>query len=400
MNKTFKHKILQHLDVIGLFIFCLAFFYYLIINVRTDITTHIEQIRRININAAHYPANFLFYLIVNLLSGFGQVKILNLVAVIVLSAAAVLKYSLSKEFIVSLNPAQKQEIILRKNTPFILIALALFFCFAIPDPFSLFVLKKVYLSKFVPMVWHNSTSIFLFPFAILLYWKQLKMFNAKNHVNAKEIIIINILVVLNLLIKPSFIFAYAPVTFFFLLHKKNVIHNLKIWFIQLTPVITTVVVLILQYYFIYVKQDGSFFYEKSELAIGLPFQLLLQFVPWWFIPFSFIFSYALVLFTVVSYKEILRYTPFFYALALTVFAIFISAFVIETGPRALHGNFLWQNVICTYLLFLATIAFLTPKLLNKQHWSIKDKVLVGLFTAHACAGILYPLKIVITTSYY
>ena len=399
MNKTFKHKILHHLDVIGLFIFCLAFFYYLIINVSTDITTHIEQIRRININAAHYPANFLFYLIVNLLSGFSQVKILNLVAVIVLSAATVLKYSLSKAFIVSINPAQNQEIIWRKNTHFILIALALFFCFAIPDPFSIFILKKMYLSKFVPMVWHNSTTIFLFPFAILLFWKQLKMFNTKNDIVVKEILIINLLVVLNLLIKPSFIFAYAPITFFFLLHK-NVLRNYKIWFIQLTPIITTLVVLMLQYYFIYVKQDGSFFYEKSELAIGLPFQFLLQFVPWWFIPFSFIFSYALVLFTMVCYKEILSYTPFCYALALTVFAIFISAFVIETGPRALHGNFLWQNVICTYLLFLVTITFLTPKLLNKQRWSIKDKVLLGLFTAHACAGLLYPLKIVITTSYY
>lgn len=399
MNKTFKHKILHHLDVIGLFIFCLAFFYYLISNISTDITTHIEQIRRININAAHYPANFLFYLIVNILSGFSQVKILNLVAVIVLSAATVLKYSLSKAFIVGLNPAQNQEIKWRKKTHFILIALALFFCFAIPDPFSIFILKKMYLSKFVPMVWHNSTTIFLFPFAILLFWKQLKMFKAKNHIDVKEILIINLLVVLNLLIKPSFIFAYAPITFFFLLHK-NVIRNYKIWFIQLTPIITTLVVLMLQYYFIYVKQDGSFFYEKSELAIGLPFQFLLQFVPWWFIPFSFIFSYALVLFTMVCYKEILSYTPFCYALALTVFAIFISAFVIETGPRALHGNFLWQNVICTYLLFLVTITFLTPKLLNKQGWSIKDKVLLGLFTAHAFAGLLYPLKIVITTSYY
>ncbi len=399
MNKTFKHKILHHLDVIGLFIFCLAFFYYLISNISTDITAHIEQIRRININAAHYPANFLFYLIVNLLSGFSQVKILNLVAVIVLSAATVLKYSLSKAFIVSINPAQNQEIIWRKKTHFILIALALFFCFAIPDPFSIFILKKMYLSKFVPMVWHNSTTIFLFPFAILLFWKQLKMFNTKNDIAVKEILIINLLVVLNLLIKPSFIFAYSPITFFFLLHK-NVMRNYKIWFIQLTPIITTLVVLMLQYYFIYVKQDGSFFYEKSELAIGLPFQFLLQFVPWWFIPFSFIFSYALVLFTMVCYKEILSYTPFCYALALTVFAIFISAFVIETGPRALHGNFLWQNVICTYLLFLVTITFLTPKLLNKQRWSIKDKVLLGLFTAHACAGLLYPVKIVITTSYY
>ncbi len=399
MNKSIKKNILNNIDTLGLFVFCLGFFSYLIINISTDITTHIEQIRRINANVAHYPANFLFYFIVNLLSAFSQVKILNFVTVIVLSAAAVLKYSLSKHFILSVNPAINEEINWRKKAKLITVTLALFFCFAIPDPFSLFVLKKMYLSKFVPMVWHNSTTIFLFPFAILLFWKQLNMFNAKNDIAVKDIIIINILVIVNLLIKPSFIFAYAPVTFFFLLNK-NATGNFKSLIIKLTPLFTTLLVLTLQYYFIYVRQDGSFFYEKSELAIGTPFQFLLGFVPGWFIPFSFIFSYALVIIAVVNYKEILSYTPFRYALALTVFAIFISAFIIETGPRALHGNFLWQNVICTYLLFLVTIAFLTPKLINKQSWNVKDKLTVGLFIAHACAGILYPLKIVLTTSYY
>jgi hypothetical protein len=399
MNKSFKNYIPNFLDVIGVFVFSGCFFSYLIINVSTDITTHIEQIRRINANVAHYPANFLFYFIVNLFSGFSQVKILNVVTVLVLSVAVVLKYSLSKRFILNSNPADKEEIKWHKTAYFSIITLALFFCFAIPDPFSLFVLKKMYLSKFVPMVWHNSTTIFLFPFSILLFWKQLKMLNNKNEIVVKDIIIINLLVIVNLLIKPSFILAYAPVTFFFLLNK-NAIGNFKSWIIKLTPLFTTVLLLMLQYYFIYVKQAGSFFYEKSELAIGTPFQFLLSIVPGWFIPFSFIFSYAIVIMAIINYKEILSNTAFRYALSLTVFAIFISAFIIETGPRALHGNFLWQNVICTYLLFLSTIAFLTPKLINKQTWNVKDKLTVGLFIAHACAGILYPLKIVFTTSYY
>jgi hypothetical protein len=92
----------------------------------------------------------------------------------------------------------------------------------------------MYLSKFVPLVWHNSTTILLFPFAILLFWKQLKMLDTKNEISAKEIAVINILVVLNLLIKPSFIFAYAPVTFMFLMNKKA-FQNVKSLMLKLTP---------------------------------------------------------------------------------------------------------------------------------------------------------------------
>jgi hypothetical protein len=127
---------------------------------------------------------------------------------------------------------------------------------------------------------------------------------------------------------------------------------------------------------------------------------LLGFVPLWFIPFSFIFSYALVIFATIFYKEILNFTPFKYALSLTIFGIVISAFIIERGPRELHGNFLWQNVICTYLLFMTTVSFLASKLLIKATWTLKDRILGSLFFIHAISGILYLIKIVVTTSYY
>ena len=115
---------------------------------------------------------------------------------------------------------------------------------------------------------------------------------------------------------------------------------------------------------------------------------MLGFFPFWFIPFSFIVSYALVIFEMISYKVIIRYTPFKYAFCLTVFGIIISAFIIEKGPREFHANFLWQNVICTFLLFMTTVAYLSPKLLSKETWVIKDKILVTLFFVHALSGIL------------
>jgi hypothetical protein len=340
-----------------------------------------------------------FYFIVNLLSGFGHFKILNLVTVCALSSAAVLKYCFSKQFILSMNDAFREELKTRKITYFTIIMLALFFSFAIPDPFTLFVLKKIYITKFVPMVWHNSTTIFLFPFAILLFWKQLQTFNTSRKSTHWDYLALNTLVIVNLLIKPSFIFAYAPVTFFFLVIDIRG-ESFKKILLKLSPLITAAVIILTQFYLIFMKQEGSFYNEPSTLALSTPFQFFTNFVPLWFIPFSILLSFALPLYTLITHNEIMWYAPFRFALALTIFGILISAFIIELGPRMFHGNFLWQNVICTYLLFLSTVSYLIPKFINTNKKTLSDKVIVGLFVVHAFSGILYLIKFVVTTSYY
>jgi hypothetical protein len=37
---------------------------------------------------------------------------------------------------------------------------------------------------------------------------------------------------------------------------------------------------------------------------------------------------------------------------------------------------------------MTTVAYLSPKLLSKETWVIKDKILVTLFFVHALSGIL------------
>ena len=369
-KSTIGSKLLNYIDVILLFIICTGMFSYLIQQPSSDIAVHMKQIQHINIYDVSYPANFLFYFIVNLCAGFTNGKLLYVVTVVLLSLACIGKYLISKYFIISFNLQFNHSVL--NNKTLLVSTLALFFCFAIPDPFSIFVLKKMYISKFVPLVWHNSTTIFLFPFAILLFWKQLQILDTKHKANINEIIALNTLVLINLLIKPSFIFTYAPVTFFFLWKKGHLNKN---GLLKLSPFFTIGLVLTLQYYFIFVKQQGSFYNDVSKVMLGKPFEFMLNFVPAWFIPVSLIFSFAFILFAMMAYKEILNFTPFKYALTLTVVGIIISAFLIETGPRALHGNFIWQNVICTYLLFLTSVSYFVPRLLSQKVWFFKDKIL-------------------------
>jgi hypothetical protein len=394
-----KSKLINYLDVTILFSCCLFIFTYLTQYIATDINAHLEQIKRINYGQANYPANFLFYYIVNLLAGFSNGRLLLASAVFVLSAACTGKYIISKQFIMHFCNAINPKVSTTFSKQIVVIASALFFCFAIPDPFSLFVLKKMYLGKFVPMVWHNSTTIFLFPFAILLFWKQLNLFDPKLNFKSIDIVIINLLVIINMLVKPSFLFTFAPVTLFFLIQRFKV-ESLKNWILKATPIFTTFLVVLIQYYFIYIKQDGSFYHEQSKVALSFPFELMSTFIPNWFIPFTFIFSFAFIIYTMIVYKEIINFMPFRYALTLAIVGILISAFFIEIGPRALHGNFLWQNVICSYLLFLTTISFITPKLISKKTWTTNDKILGLLFLTHTISGFLYLFKIAITTSYY
>ena len=386
----------RNLDAILLFIFCAGVFTFLIAFVSTDITVHIAHIESINANKNVYPSNFGFYLLINLLSGFSSIKGVEYVnTIMLLSVAAVAKYVISKKIILELNPSTFDE---NKRNELKIVALALFFCFAIPDPFLVFVLREYYLGRFAPIVWHNSTTILVFPFAILLFWQQLNVLNTSKIASSKEILFLNILVVLNAIIKPSFIFVYAPVTFFFLIAKfKDT--KLKVLLLNITPIFTAVLVVFMQTFLIYKLGLGSFQKDKSSIAIGYPFKVLTQWAPMWYLPISLILSFALPIFTLTAYKESLKYRPLLYALSLTIAGLIISALFYETGPRFEHGNFIWQNVICAYLMFLSTLAFLSPKILDTTTWTYKERIVFVLLAMHVLSGLLYLIKIGQTLSY-
>lgn len=144
---------------------------------------------------------------------------------------------------------------------------------------------------------------------------------------------------------------------------------------------------------------GSFQESDSSISFGYPFKMLTAWIPMWYIPISFILSFLLPIFASIIYKEILTHKPYLFALCLTVTGIVISTFVYEEGPRMYHGNFMWQNIICSYLLFLSTVSFLTPKILDKNSWKLKEKIIMGLFALHTFSGILYLVKIGLTLSY-
>lgn len=395
IDKIIKSK---NFDNMLVFVLSISIFLAILHFINTDVQIHLESIVRVNNGSAAYAPHFLFFFAVNFLSFFSSnISLMFFVSAVVLSLATVGKFIVSKEIISELTLLSKHE---NKIMVIKVLSFMLLFCFAIPDVYNFFVLKKMYLGRTPSVVWHNSTIISVFPFAILLFWKQLKMFdNIYKSLYHRDILIVSILVCLNIVIKPSFIFVFVPVTIFIILKdfRKT---NLRDCLIKLFPVFLAVVFLGIQYVTIYNYQIGSFQAEKSSIAITVPFEFFRHFIPSWYIPVSFVFSFAFPMITVLYYRDVLKYKPFLYALYLTLMGVFISAIFNEAGPRKFHGNLVWQNIICTYLLFLTTVSFVLPKFFKVKRYPKEMNIIGLIFIVHFLSGVLYLFKMYFTKSYY
>ncbi len=113
-------------------------------------------------------------------------------SIAVLSLITLYKYQIVKKIIVSELNTSDYKIAS-------IISAVLLFVFALP---SVLIFNNLYyLGSFSPNIWHNSTTIFVIPFVILLYresCQQLLPFNSKR------LWIIVLLILINVCIKPSF----------------------------------------------------------------------------------------------------------------------------------------------------------------------------------------------------
>ncbi|MBW1297140.1 hypothetical protein [Aquimarina litoralis] len=394
VKNIFESKVIDRIVVFTLFF---ILFWFIIKYLPADMKLHIDAIVRVNNGQESYSPHFLFFFIVNFLSFFSNnISLMIFVTAVVLALASLGKYLITDRMISDVGLGIQEKY---KATVIKMISFALLFCFAIPDVYSFFVLKMMYLGRTPSMVWHNSTIITVFPFAILLFWKQLRIFdNNYEKLFHKDIMIVSLLVIINILIKPSFVFVYIPVTALFIL-KHFDIRNYKDFLIKIFPIVLGAIVILIQFISIYYNTSESLKVDNNSIAIGTPFEFIRNFIPSWYIPFAFIFSFAFPIIVASLYKEILKYLPFVYSVYLAIFGILVSAFFIEDGSRKFHGNFTWQNIVCAYMVFLSTVLFLVSKHSEKRDFSRKMFIVWGVLLLHFLSGVLYLFKMYFTGSY-
>ena len=389
-------KRLLRLDTLAFFLFSTCFFYFLLLRTGfeyypiTDIKLHAITILKVNYGLVSYPVNFIYYFIVNIISLFSKdLYMIYLASCIVLGVSYTLKYEVTKFIIGKFIKTDAMSFNAKKMI--ITVSLLLMFVFAIQDYFGYFMFDRDYYGKIVPNVWVNSTTIFLFPFSLLLFWVQFKAFEDDKKITRHLLLILSLLVILNILIKPSFYFAYLPATLY-LLFKRYGLSN-KIIRVS-APVVLGLPVIYFMHKLIFIEKIGDFNDTAGSVILSKPFEVWTYFVPGWYLPISFAFSLAFpIIFMIFYYKKANNSFLTKYSVFLFTFAFLISVFLAEKGSRMYHGNFMWQNVICSYLLFLSTTIESLKIIISNGFRSLKIKILTLIFLLHAFSGIFYVIRI-------
>ncbi len=189
------------ISIIIVFFLSYYFFNFIWDNLKTDLTIHASFVQEIHDGIRAYPANFLYYLTINLLSFFNPSN-LKFATIVTLSLALLFKFLITKNILRELLPFTKE-----KDIVINLIAFSLLIIIGLPT-FPFIFSNFLYIGSYSANVWHNSTTIFAMPFVLLLFWQSYKQILEYKFVRLFYILL---LIILNILIKPSFLFAIIVV---------------------------------------------------------------------------------------------------------------------------------------------------------------------------------------------
>lgn len=365
-------------------------FCYFTFSIDTDIPLHVVFIKNYAFGNNTFPVNFLYYFTVYALSGFSyKIPVLLKLSVITLTGATFAKYYIVKRIFNNNFNGFKNIATISS-----VLSAALIFSFSLP---SIQVLKGYFfLLNYSPNVWHNSTTIFVMPFAVLLFWYTIKQINEFKY---NRILLIILLLALNIIAKPSYVFAYVLALPLLLLFKYKL--NKYFW-LNILPIIVAGLLIFIEYFLIY-KSDGQsdssvvinyFSFINSADAGGDIQRIITILITSIFT--SFLFPFVVIL----KNRQLVKQPMVQLALLSSFIGLIIGNVLAETGERANDGNFMWQNYICSFILFFTCVYQLLR--LQKEYntgWAKfkPEFICLGL---QVVATIVYFIKVVLTGSYF
>lgn len=338
------------------------------------------------IKTGNLPGNFLYYFIISVIA-FKNTGLLMVSTIVALSFFVLLK------FIVTKNLLQYETKNTYKALQYNTLAFCLIIITAIYIPQLFF--GRFYLGSFTPNVWHNSTTIAVMPFAILLYGLTIKQI---NNFSTKRLVYIIFLIFINLAIKPSYLFVFVgalPLTYWYVNRPFKLISKNNL--LQLLPVIIAIVLIFLQKSIIY---EHTTIYTNSSVEISLlkTYRLWLKlnmFYAFIILLISLATSILYPLFVLIKKGVTKNDTGLIFAWVSFFGAMLIFLFFNETGERLWHGNFIWQVYICSYILFLVSVLKTLPELTKSLR---KPNLFQILLLLHVIFGAVYVSKIIIFKS--
>ncbi len=350
----------------------------------TDIHYHII-ILQAYLKQGSFAIPPLYHLFIYTLAGLSTDTFwLNWASVILLTTALLTKYFTNIRWI----SAELQPY--KLNGPeTILLAFSLLFLFPV---FYDWIHFRMYLGRLATNVWHNPTTILLMPFVILLFQASLD-FIKEEKPTYKQSAWILALCVLQVLIKPSFLFVFVPVFPLFVVLRSSFKH-FKTW-ISISIAGFAFAFILVEYYLIYELNTLKIIYQEDDTVGGIDFAFLAVIKLYSAnLPADMLASmFFPIIFGCLFPRALLRELSIRYAIALFLVACLIGFCLVEKGERFLHGNFLWQIYITNYLLFMVIAVESLKRIKELGYFHYKSILLIISYLLHLLSGIAYLLKL-------
>jgi hypothetical protein len=227
--------------------------------------------------------------------------------------------------------------------------------------------------------WHNSTTILLYPFALILFYRSYQFLTGEKK-KLRDLLILFLLCLLNLWIKPSyfFVFALAFPLMYLLQHgltRRTVMDGIM--------VALATFVLILQYKLVFAGDSSAVVIAPLAAWRLWSDQIVLSLLCSIAFPLLFLIFY----FPRAIHDLMLKYAWLGFVIAIGIFLL-----LAETGTRKFHFNFLWQTIIANFILFLATFISYFKVLSEKNRLDAKDRAVLIVFLVHVVVGMIYLAK--------
>ncbi|HLW32069.1 MAG TPA: hypothetical protein VKX40_07395 [Aequorivita sp.] len=383
-SRWLSYKIIASIFITGMSLATFAII--LMKNYSTDLDGHIHLLE-LHLRNGKFPVPPLYY------SGLYFLKQIFLTnykfnTVVILSLSVLWKYNLALKYIGSYNSLLKSD----RVVVLVLVSLMFFFPIYLPGIDG----SKLYLGKFTPTIWHNSTAIVAFPFSLLLFFRSIKYIERPNR---KDLMLIFLLSVLILITKPSFLFAFIPVFPFMYIMRKQVI-DVHLFSLSIYCLIMTVGISSMAWWIYKKGQLDNLLYggEKTEVLFA-PFEVWLNWtnVPHLDLITSLLF---LVLYVGFNHHTLLKDWHFGYGLSLLIAGLSMFLILAESGERFAHGNFYWQVPICLFMVYLVVVkdwlrtVEVKPSILETiKGLTERNKVLLCVFFLHVASGGIYLFKL-------
>lgn len=238
-------------------------------------------------------------------------------------------------------------------------------------------------------VFHNPTILVLKPFALAVFWLAACFWRSADEPRSPWLWwAMPLLLILSALAKPSFLIVFLPgLTLFLLWRQLN--GKFVDWpFYLLGVVVPSVLVLGWQFWVTYsAEQVPGFAAGKSGIVLA-PFTLMKLYSDWLLPKLLLSLAFPLTV-TVTMWHSARRDPQLLLGWAIFVVGAVQTYFLMESGPRATDGNFVWSGQIGLWILFVASIShFFTVQQDGGERAPTPSWLLcMGVLFLHVLSGI-------------